>query len=173
GRVMKFNFLAQTLHEVAKTAASYFRAHHGVVDIQAEAEVEPDIPYRPTLRGRTQDYYILCVEVTNVGFSGSLETFVATCGNRGLPVKCYMAVPKGIDDGAFRVIQRKAKEYGVGLIEVNQDDCEQIQSAMPMTMFGYRHPDHSKFPPKYRQALSDAETVLRGGDPPKACSKIY
>lgn len=170
---MKFQFLSETLHPVAENVAVYFRDQQGVRHIEAEVEVEADIQYRPTLMGKTRDYYSLCVDVTDVGFSVALETFVLACGNRGLPVKCFVAVPEGIADDAFRSIQRKALEYGVGLIEVGKKTCKLLLGAMPLTLFGYRRPDPKRFPAKYRQALSEADNLLRGGDPAKGCAKVY
>lgn len=169
---MNYKFLSESLHSVAETAAAYFRDQQGVRHIEAEVEVEADILYKPTLQGKTQDHYSLCVDVTDAGFSTTLESFVLTCGNRGLPVKCVVAVPEGVADDVFRAIQRKTLEYGVGLLEVGKT-CKPVHGAMPFTLFGYRRPDPKRFPAKYRQALVEADNLLRGGDPAKACSKVY
>lgn len=170
---MDFNFLAQTLHSTADTVARYFRDQHGVTHIKAEIEVESDIAYRPTLLGKTQDHYLLCVEVTDVGFSGALKDFVLACSARSLPVKCFMAIPKGVDDATFREIRRRTQEHGVGLVEAESNGCTMIHPAMPLSLYGVRKIDTKRFPPRYRQALSDAETVFRSGDPAKGCSRVY
>lgn len=170
---LTFQFLGPSLQSAAEQVAGFLRNHHGVKGIQAEAEIQASIKYRPTLVGKAQDHYIVCVDVTNVGFSTSLESFVNECGNAGLPVKCYLAFPQGIDDAAFRAIQRQAAARGVGLIEVHEHGCNVIANAVPLTMFAVRRPDLKSFPQKLRAPLSEAESTLRSGDPVKACSRVY
>jgi hypothetical protein len=170
---LTFQFLAPSLQSTAEQVAGFLKSQHGVKGILAEAEVEKNIAYRPTLVGKAQDHYVICVDVTDVGFSTSLESFVADCSNAGLPVKCYLAFPQGIDDTAFRAIQRKASARGVGVIEVSDAGCTIISGAVPLMMSAVRRPDLKSFPTKFRAPLSEAESTLRSGDAAKACSRVY
>jgi hypothetical protein len=170
---MQFTFLAEPLQPLALAAAKHFRINHGAKAIRAEQAVDAAIPFRPTLVGRTQDHYTLCVEVSDSGFSTALEEFVQKCGQRCLPVKAYIAAPPDVDDSVFRAMATRAASLGVGVLEVDPEISTVTRPAMPMTLYGFRRPIPRKFPTKYRQALVDAETLVVGGDPAKGCSRVY
>lgn len=169
---LRFTFLAPALHPVAERVGSHFRNDQGVTRLRPEVEVDPEVHYQPTLVGVGEDGYTVCVDVTDGPFTGSLESVVLACGSRNLPVKLYLAIPEGVSDTVFRDTHGKCQEHHVGLIVVGAR-CRVVENSMPMTFLGFRRPDKSKFPRKYRQALADAENLIETGDPAKGCSLVY
>src|SRR5690242_11317386 len=99
---MKRNYtiLPEPLHPIADLAIAYFIKRRGVraATIKTEHPIAPDVPYRPTFTGKTSDHYILCVEVAESAYTPSLNDFVLTCRDRGMPVKLFIAIPKDIKD---------------------------------------------------------------------------
>ncbi len=168
---MVFRALPPHLHTVAGHAVTYFADHRGLIAIVIETEVEAGLALRPTFHGHTRDHHIVCVEVTDSGYTDALDRFVLDCQQRGLPVKLYLAVPTGID---MTPILRRAIPRGVGLVEVGPaGGCNIFSNAISLSLAGFRRPNPKQFPARFRGALSQAMDTFLGGDPTKGCHNIY
>ncbi len=167
---MSYRALPAHLHAVADHARS-FLTKRGVASFAVETEIDPGLSLRPTLHGQTRDYHIVCVEVTDSGYTDALDRFVLDCQRLELPVKLFIAVPAGID---MTPILRRALPRGVGVLEVGSGgSCNVFCPALSLSLASVRRPDLQRFPRRYRQALSDAENTFLGGDPVKGCSRVY
>jgi hypothetical protein len=103
----------------------------------------------------------------------SLDNVVLHCVTNHLPVKLYVAFPEGVPPAVYKTNVDEARRKGVGAIEVSNGNCHVIHEALPLSLAGLRVEDHTRFPARYRQELSTAETTFKNGDPAKGCSLIY
>jgi hypothetical protein len=107
-------------------------------------------------------------------FSNTLDTFVVECSTRGFPAKLYVVVPEAKGDPDFASNLKKAKSRGVGVIEVPEAGSPYVFSdAVPLSLFGLRRPDITKFPAKKREAVKVAEATFLNGNPVQGCQALY
>src|SRR6266853_5218388 len=95
-----FKILPDSLHPIADAAITYFIKQRGVSKgtIAVEESIDADLPFRPTFTGKTTDHYILCVDVAESVYNNSLDDFVLSCVRTAIPVKLFIAIPKGTKD---------------------------------------------------------------------------
>lgn len=171
---MAYSILPPQLHKTADEARVFFRKNFGTPSFKIEEQPYQDATYRPTLSGITRDQHILCIEVSDTPYTNSLDAFVLDCKQRALPVKLYVAIPQ--EDGVrdFKSGLRRAKENGVGVIEVGGGKPGNvIHDALSLLLTGVRPYDAQDFPPKYREAIMGAYSTFYNGDPVKGCSRVY
>lgn len=174
---MKYTYtiLPEPLHALADQTANYFVKKRGVraASIKVEQPIDSDLPYRPTFTARTSDHHTLCIEVSESAYNNSLDTFVLRCMHQGLPVKLFIAIPKGTHDPEYSRKLSAAKTRGVGVLEVNDHSVDVVQEAIALSLAGVRPIAAQEFPAKLRESLNRAETAFRTGSPDKACSLVF
>jgi len=172
---MSYRILAPSLHATADAARTFLHQQWGVGKkaIKIEESISPDFSYRPTLSAETKDCQLMCVEVSESAYSNTIDTFVRDCVNRNLPVRLYIALPKDIEDQYYSSKIKKAKENGVGILEVNGTEGILIQEAISLSLAKVRPIDKQQFPLSYREALASAEHTFRSASPDKGCAILY
>lgn len=170
-----YRILPTGLHITADAAISWFVQKWGIKrsGIVVEGQFYPDIPLRPTFYAKLDDGHILVVEVAEKIYDNTLDAVCLECRNKGLPVKLFVAVPKGVSDINYAKRLKDAKRAGVGILEVDNNSGELIQQALSLSLAGVRYIDTSEFPARFRQSLQNAHQTFRDGEPSKACSLIY
>ena len=170
-----YEFLSLELHSTADAAIKWFSDNWGisVKQVKVEQQIHPDVALRPIFHVLTHDCHTLCIEVSDSIYPKQLHKFILDCFERCLPVKLFVAIPKGLKDPDFVQKLTEAKRVGVGLIEVDDTSGNMIQSALSLSLMALRPSGVSHFPPKYRQSLSQAEHTFRDGEPGKGCSLVY
>lgn len=170
-----YRALAPPLHDTANAAIAWFKKKWGLKKsaIEVEASIDPDIGFRATFVARTDDFHILCVEVSETIYNNTLDSVVLDCREKGLPVKLFVAVPKNGSDANYAKKLKDAKRAGVGILEVDHSSGAIVQQPLSLSLAGVRPIEPTDFPTKYRQSLQQAQQVFRDGDPNKACSLIY
>ncbi|MFN0180526.1 MAG: hypothetical protein ACKVZ0_17130 [Gemmatimonadales bacterium] len=127
-----------------------------------------------TLHARASDHHLLCIDIAERAYVGSLDAFVIHCQNEGLPVKLYVASPPATSAGTFQRDLMKARNNGVGVIVTDGSDPPNVVAeAVPLSVTGLRRVDVAAFPAKLRQPLSTAVATFRSGNPSKGCSALY
>jgi hypothetical protein len=171
---MNYIILDQTLHTTADEAAKFFRAERGITrPFEIEKPVLNIEGLRPTLSVLGPDFYHMCIEVRESAYHLSLDSFVLDCKNKNSPVKLYVAMPKKSLDPNFKENLRRARQNGVGVFLVDENDGEIISEALALSLTGLRRVNPKDFPPKYRFAVNEAETIFHDGHPHKACSILF
>ena len=170
---MNFRSLDASLIPTAEAAASHFRSTHGAKSFEAEAEVDPRLRYRPTLMGTTRDFHSLCVEVTEGTVSQALDAFVLDTVALGLPVRLWIAVPAAVEPAVLGDLMVRAKNRGLGVIQMNGAIGSELTNPVSLSLYGLRTISRRDYPSRYRQALGDAESTFRAGDPAKGCSRMF
>ncbi len=174
---MKYTYtiLPESLHPIADQTANYFIMKRGVraTNIKVEQPIDIELPLRPTFTAKTRYHHTLCIEVSEFAYNSSLDTFVLKCMNQGLPIKLFIAIPKGTHDPEYSRRLSTAKARGVGVLEVNEKSVDVVQEAIALSLAGVRPIAVQEFPAKLRESLTRAETMFRDGSPDKACSLIF
>jgi hypothetical protein len=170
---MSFKLLSAHLHTTALEAKKYFTREHGAKSFQHEATINKDLPLTPTLSAHLGDGCILCVEVSEKAYSNSLDTFVVECSTRGFPVKLYVVLPSAKSDQEFAANLRKAKDRGVGVIELSDTGVWAATEAVSLSLFGLRKNQLKEFPKGKREAVRQAEQTFLNGNPVKGCQSLY
>src|SRR5438105_2617265 len=171
---MIYKALANSLRSVADQVELYLRKKRGIRGFKAEKAIHDDIAC-PTLHAHTRDFHILWVEVSESPYPNTLDRLVLDCIRLGLPVRLYMAVPKPSNPppSGYAAELARARDFGVGLIEVEGSKVKIVQEPLSLSLNGLRPIPLERFPQKYREALAQAETTFRNGNPAKGCSEIY
>jgi hypothetical protein len=171
---MNFRALPAQLHQTAEEVVRFFKEERGLRKFKVEEPVDDDdVDYRPTLQVVAQDHEDVWIEVSELPYLASLDSVVLHCVTNSLPVKVYVAFPKGPGSSEYKTNIDAARRKGVGAIEVSNGKCHLIQEALPLSLAGLRCEDHKRFPIRYRAALSTAEATFKNGDPTKGCALIY
>lgn len=170
---MKYRILPSHLHSTADGVARFFRSRWGVSKFKAEEPLVRDIGYVPTISAITKDFHHLCIEVTERVYTNALDSFVLECKNKSLPVKLYVAIPKGALDPDFKKNLQRAQQNGVGVLEFDNANTHVFHEAVSQSLTGLRRVSENNFPKKYRQGVSDAAATFLNGNPAKGCSAIY
>lgn len=172
---MTYRILSRSLHGTADAAIAYLHNQWGIAtrSVKIETVIHPDFNYRPTISVATKDYHTLCVDVSETAYSNALDAFVQECVAKNLPARVYVATPKDLQDSQFSYKIKRAKENGVGLIEVDENGGTLIQDAIPLSLAKVRPIEPKQFPPKYREALAKAENTFRCASPDKGCAMLF
>jgi hypothetical protein len=173
----QYTILPEPLHPIADLAITYFVKRRGVsgatVKVEKPVDERLSLDYRPTFTAKTTDHYILCIDVGESVYHNSLDAFVLDCINKSLPVKLFIAIPKGNKDPEFSKKFNAARDRGVGVLEVDSHSTQVVLEALPLSLAGVRPIAVQDFPAKLRENLNRAETIFRNGSPDKACSLIF
>jgi hypothetical protein len=170
---MSYRYLPGQLQPTADAVADFLRDSRGLQRLKVEEEINKKLGYRPTFHALTGDHYYVCVEVLESPFSATLESVVSDCMQQSLPVKLFVAFPGGPEIPDYKKKVDRAREKGVGVIEVTDVECKVIYEALALSLISVRPIDKSNYPPKYIAALTEAETTFRNGSPVKGCSILY
>lgn len=170
---MNFRVLPLQLHSTAEDVARFFKDDRGISKFAAEEQADKNIEYRPTLRAISKDCHDTWIEVSETPYLQSLDGPVLHCVANSKPVKLYVAFPSGAPTSEYKKRIDEARSKGVGAIEVTANGCTVIHEARLLSLEGVRCEDRKKFPPRYRAALSSAETTFKNGDPAKGCAIVY
>lgn len=170
---MSFKLLADHLHVTAIAAERYFSKEYGAKHFKHELAIDKDLPLTPTLSASLSNGCILCVEVSERGYSNSLDTFVVECSTKSFPVKLYVALPSAKNDTDFAANLKKAKDRGVGIIECTDNGTYGITEAVSLSLFGLRKTQLDEFPKANREAIRQAEQTFLNGNPVKGCQSLY
>jgi len=168
-----YRHLPEQLRPIAEAARRFFKAERGVSHFKVEEEFDKKVSYRPTLHSITRDHYFLCVEVLETPYKAVLDGFVLDCVGHSLPVKLYVAFPGDSEQKTYKDDVDRARNNGVGALEISKKGDKVIHEAVSLSLFALRPIDKKKFPAKYRSSIASAETTFRGGTPEKGCSLVY
>jgi hypothetical protein len=171
----EYKLLPPGLQPTADAAIEWFVNEWGIKKsrVEVEAAFDSDINLRPTFVVPLDDGNLLCIEVSSNIYSNTLDSVVLRCRDKGLPVKLVVAAPKDVNDGEYSKKIKDAKRAGVGVLEVDSDSGQFVQSPLSLSLTGVRPLQLAEFPPRYRQALQHAHQMFRDGEPSKACSLVY
>ncbi len=170
---MSYRYLSEQLRPTADTAARFFTGRWGVTKFKFEEPLNQEITYRPTLQAITSDHHYLCVEVSESPYPTGLDAFVLDCMRLCRPVRLFVALPSESKNQYYNRDLARARDCGVGVLEVSQGNPRIIQQPTSLSLAGVRPVDLEKSPKRYRLALSQAEDVFKGGNPAKGCSLLY
>ncbi len=169
---MTYSFLPPHLQLCSEAVKEYLKKERGIAAFKIEEPIVKD-GYKHDLSASTNDGYYLCVEVSENAYFSTLDAVVLDYRDRSVPVRLYVAIPKGLPNSELQVQLRNARRSGVGVIEVDEAGCGVIHEAISQSHAGLRSPDANSFPPKYRDQLSAAVHTFRSGNPAKGCSMMY
>ena len=170
-----YKILPSPLHSTADAAIAWFLDNWGLNAglVKVELPVHPDVGLRPTFSIQTPDFHTLCIEVSENSYGNHLAAFAVGCMSKGLPVKLFVATPKGTNDPNYAPNLKAAQEAGVGILHVDEVSGNVAHNALSLSLMGVRSIKREQYPKKYRHSLFAAEQAFRGGTPDKACSLIY
>ncbi len=168
-----YQYLSQQLWPVAETAIAYFRSEWGIPKFRVEEQLDPRIQWRPTLQANTQDFHTLCVEISERPHPSYLDGVVLDCMQRCLPVRLFVAVSQASKGGEYQSDLARARQHGIGILEIDNSGVNLVSTPLSLALLGVRSIDRSKYPPRYRYGLSQAEMTFKQGDPVKGCANIY
>ncbi len=169
---MSYRILPPHLQGHAEAVKRYFRTK-GVTKFTIEEPIGRDGVYRHTLTATTNDGHYICVEVSENAYIDTLDAVVLDYRNKKLPVKLYVAIPKGVSNANLQKQLGQARRNGVGVVEVDENGADLIHDALSQSLADLREIDLNSFPTKYRSALSQAADSFRRGNPAKGCSMVY
>jgi hypothetical protein len=168
-----YTFLSANLHATADAAAAFFRRSRGIRSFRTEEVVITGLPLRPTLHAVTNEHYHLCVEVCETPYVARLDQVAYECTMNAVPLKLYVAFPGDSPQPSYKPDVDRARQHGVGVVEVGNTRVQVVHEALPFSLAAYRPIDRDAFPPRHQSALTDAENTYRNGAAPKGCSVIY
>lgn len=170
-----YRVLADTLQPYADAAIQYFERQHGVVTVQIEAEVDPDVSFRPTFHGKLPDRHLLCVEVSETPLPPGIHEFIIQARNQSLPARLWVVIPKGILPAVDVRALGFLRDNGVGLMEIEDARKATVLSGPPLSisLTGLRQFRLTEFPGKYRDDIRLAIDTFRNGNPAKGCAALY
>ena len=172
---MSYRVLPTHLHGVADEVRRFFNDHWGILEkrILVETAIDPLAAMATTLHAESKDHHLVCVEVAESAYSGTLDAFVLDCKNRVIPVRLFVAYPEGINPASFRSDLGRARRNGVGILEVSAGSVQIIAEAVSLSLSGLREPAIKSYPTKYRAAVAEGVATFKGGNPVKACGVIF
>src|ERR1700722_11910321 len=170
---MNFRYLAKSLIPTAEAAAKFFKDSYGAKGFKVEEAIEASIGFRPALHTAMSDHHILCVEVSETPYPGGMDAFVLDCMNKHLPVKAYVAFPSDPAPADYKACVERARNRGVGVLEIGPNKSEIVNPATSLSLMGLRVRPPRDFPAKYRAAMTDAVSTFRNGAPPQGCLMVY
>lgn len=173
---MSYLILPSNLHGTADKVRSFFYEDYGLRNIRVEEAIDDDVNWRPTVSGDTSDHHLICVEVTDGGYTSALDNAIVQLMTKGLPVRLFIAFPsdKSVDSDKVLATFRTASDKGIGIVEVRTSGrCNVRQNAIKLSLAAVRRIDRPSIARKYRQAFVDAESTFLNGDPAKGCSRVY
>lgn len=172
-----YRVLASNLKDLADSTIQYFILNNGAKNsnIKIEAEVHPDISFRPTLSYIKSDGHIVCAEVIDAFNLPEIERFVLACKNNSLPVLLYIVIQKDAMPQIDTKILKTVKDNGVAILEINPPNHGTLITNAPLSLSlgGLRSFKLSDFPSIYREPLNSAINTFKQGNPGKGCSEVY
>ncbi|HEX9397199.1 MAG TPA: hypothetical protein VF943_10740 [Burkholderiales bacterium] len=170
-----YRALQEELRPFADGAIKYLKNEFGVSSLKIEEELSAKIDFRPTLHGLLPDKHLVCVEVCDTLFPPLLERFILGCRNAGLPIKLFIALPKGQINTIETRSLSFAQENGIAILEIAENGSGKLIHGLPLSLSlgGLRSFDLAEFPRKYRAAIGSAITTFKQGNPEKGCAQIY
>ncbi len=170
---MNYRHLPEQLRPNADAAISFFRREWGISRFYVEQPIDTAIEYRPTAYAVTSDRHFLCLEVSERPYPVGLDGFVLDCARSCVPARLFVVLSAGLKGSDYDRDLSRARNNGVGLVEVSDANVAIINHPLSLSLIGVRRIERHKFPKKYRLALSQAETTFIGGNPAKGCSNLY
>lgn len=170
---MSFLALAPQLHPTALAAKKYFSEEYGAKNFAIEEAIADQLSLRPTLTGHLSHGYLLCIDVSASAYSNSLDTFVVECVQGGFPIKFYVAIPSAKEDKDFASNLKKAKQRGVGIVEIANNHKHRFLSAVSLSLFGLRPATINDYPKAKRETIVQARETFLSGNPVKGCQAMY
>ncbi len=170
---MRYTILSNDLHETADLTEYYLKSQLGLRNIRIEEELPYTLSYTPSFWAENNDHNIICVEVSNQAYSRTLDHIILECQRLAYPIKLYYAIPKDDTDTNYRKNLSDARKRGVGVLELDTDECYVSSEALSLSLTGLRPINVKEFPRKYRELVNRAIATFRNGDPSKGCSILY
>jgi len=168
-----FSLLGQDLHETAEHAKKFFADTYGATGFQCEQPVNPDLRLRPTWQARKKNGYVLCINVQPGPFTETLYEFVIKAAQLGLPIKLWVAIAAGAVKESFSADLRRAREMGVGVVEMRADGSgHEYHRAVPLSLFALARTKLAAVPRVRREEVKNAEAIFLDGAPDQGCQAI-
>lgn len=172
---MKFTYLSESLHKSAEVLAKFLGATYGLSKpaMKVEEAIDDSIEFNPTFSAKLRDHHFLCAELNDQLLHPTIHYFISECQSNVLPVKLFLAYPKGVPIGDYPKRIQIAHSLGVGIVEVGDRNCKIIQHPVSLSVTGVRRPKFSNYPAVHRQALVGATATFTSGNPNKGCADVY
>lgn len=169
-----FQFVDEFLQPYAQLALSWGKSHFGIIpkSLEYEVGIRKIQDFAPTISGRSKDFHILCIEVSNSIIRPVVESFISECRRVGLPVKLYIAIPDTTSHDFQREL-RRAKELGIGVISFSLSSAFHIWSEpLSQSLVGLREIPQKGVPVRVKPDLENAYNLFLNGRPDVACHDI-
>jgi hypothetical protein len=170
---MPFKILVQQLWPTADGVVVFLRAEWGIRNLVTEQKVYDGIDAVATFSGSMPDHHVLWVEVSNRPYPTHLDAIVADCMQQNLPVRLIVAIPKESGGPTYNEDISRARQKGVGVIEMAGENGRVIVNPLALSLAGVHPIQRKEFPEKLRYHLSQAEATFREGNPAKGCDDLY
>jgi len=170
---LEFRALSAELVPVAMAARNFLSGQDGARKFRAESAIAEQFAYRPTLLAEASDKSLIAVEVSEGSYTAPLVEFVLDCQRESLPIRVFVAVPVGGPPGAILQLHRRARQLGIGVLEVDGRRVTRPVPALSLSLWGLRPMTQQRFPKRLRARLSQAEDTFRNGNPAKGCGGVY
>lgn len=170
---MNYRTIDQSLHATADAVRTHFRTQQGVTKFLIEQPLDGiDVEYRPTLHAKTKNNYYVCIEISEVAYKSTLDSFVLDCINKGVPAKLYVARNGNIKDMDYEKNIKTLRARGVGLLEVGSH-IDEILSPQFLSLAALRPINIGVVPNAFKAMLAEAHYLFKNGNPEEGCSNIY
>jgi hypothetical protein len=170
---MPYKILVQQLWDTADGVVVFLRREWGIRNLSTEEKVYDSLQAVATFSGSMPDNHVLWVEVSNRPYPTHLDAIVADCVQQCLPVRLIVAIPQGSGGPNYNEDLSRARQKGVGVIEMAGDRGGVVVNALSLSLAGVHPIARSEFPEKWRYQLSQAEVTFREGNPAKGCDDLY
>jgi len=172
-----YRVLATHLHPLADAAIQYFINNNGAraSQINVEAEIHPEVNFRPTISYSKTDKHIICAEVVDAFNLPEIERFVLACKNLSLPVHLYIVIQKDSIPHIDTKVLKTTRDNGVAILEITFPNHGVLlgSASLSLSLNGLRSFKLSDYPESYRDSLNSAINTFKQGNPGKGCSEVY
>jgi hypothetical protein len=169
---MTYALLGQDLFETADRARDYFAQQCGAKKFICEPRLASEFPFNPTWQAILPHKYVLYVDVALAPFDSTYYEFMHRCANKNMLAYLWVAIPPGAAKPNFSSELQRAKELGVGVVQMADNAPREFHKALLTSAFGVNRTDTKAVSPKYRAALKTVEDVYLDGNPQDGCRRI-
>ncbi|MCA6422405.1 MAG: hypothetical protein IM568_06265 [Flavobacterium sp.] len=169
-----FLFVEPDLIHVAEIVKNKIQTRFGLGNAVVEQLFDENIDYKPTFHWKTKTHIYIC-DIAVSPFPQSINNFYSEVAVKGLPVKVIIAYleKKQKEILKYKKELKKAKEYGIGLISIDEDDkvtFENLGISIPLHLAEL---DYTLYDKKFRPEIESAyESYMTDGKPDVGLQKL-
>lgn len=151
---------------VAEKSIGVIQQRFNTRKVKIEQPFNSKINYKPTLHWKTKTHIIVC-EIASSPFPNSVRELFSEVSVKGLPVKLFISYPanRQNDIRKYREEVKKAKEYGIGLISLNDNNEVEIENLGVSISSHIPQISISHYKKNLRNSIEDAYSVYINGNP--------